>query len=91
MGHGLSQLLERMGEVQEQGYVELQRREWAEGEDFPTWFHFGFRLASAADVRDLHGRMSAGEAPVRPLHDDADYVWFRCADPDGHAIEVYWE
>lgn len=42
MGHGLSQLLERMGEVQEQGYVELQRKEWAEGADFPTRSHHFF-------------------------------------------------
>jgi isocitrate lyase len=42
MGHGLSQLLERMGDVQEQGYVELQQREWAEGEDFPTRSHHFF-------------------------------------------------
>lgn len=42
MGHGLSQLLERMGEVQEQGYIELQEKEWAEGEDFPTRSHHFF-------------------------------------------------
>jgi isocitrate lyase len=42
MGHGLSRLLERMGEAQEQGYVELQRQEWAEGEDFPTRSHHFF-------------------------------------------------
>ena len=42
MGHGLSRLLERMGDIQEQGYVELQRQEWAEGEDFPTRSHHFF-------------------------------------------------
>jgi catechol 2,3-dioxygenase-like lactoylglutathione lyase family enzyme len=63
----------------------------AEGADFPTWFHFGFRLGSAAEVRDLHGRMTLERALVRPLHEDDGYVWFRCADPEGHAIEVYWE
>src|SRR3990170_611594 len=42
MGHGLSQLLERMGEVQEQGYIELQEKEWAEGKDFPTRSHHFF-------------------------------------------------
>ena len=31
-----------MGEVQEQGYIELQRLEWAEGEDFPTRSHHFF-------------------------------------------------
>jgi isocitrate lyase len=42
MGHGLSTLLRRMAEVQEQGYIELQRQEWAEGEDFPTRSHHLF-------------------------------------------------
>jgi isocitrate lyase len=42
MGHGLSQLLERMGDVQEQGYIELQQREWVEDEDFPTRSHHFF-------------------------------------------------
>ncbi len=42
MGHGLSELLARMGEVQEEGYIELQRLEWAEGEDFPTKSHHFF-------------------------------------------------
>jgi len=42
MGHGLSQLLTAMSERQEQGYIELQRREWAEGTDFPTRSHHEF-------------------------------------------------
>jgi isocitrate lyase len=42
MAHGLSQLLERMSEVQEQGYIELQREEWAPGEDRPTRSHHFF-------------------------------------------------
>jgi isocitrate lyase len=42
MGHGLSQLLQRMSDVQEQGYIELQRLEWAEEEDFPTRSHHFF-------------------------------------------------
>jgi 2-methylisocitrate lyase-like PEP mutase family enzyme len=42
MGRGLSQLLERMGDVQEQGYVELQREEWADGTEFPTRSHHLF-------------------------------------------------
>jgi isocitrate lyase len=42
MGHGLSRLLQRMGDVQEQAYIELQREEWADGEDFPTRSHHFF-------------------------------------------------
>jgi isocitrate lyase len=42
MGHGFSELLAAMAERQEQGYIELQRREWEEGKDFPTRSHHEF-------------------------------------------------
>ncbi len=58
----------------------------------PDWFHFGFRLESADAVRQLFARMkAAGVAFRRPLVDEADLVTFRCEDPDGYAVEVYWE
>ena len=38
-GHGLSTLLAAMAERQEQGYIELQRREWAMDADIPTRSH----------------------------------------------------
>jgi isocitrate lyase len=41
-GFGLSRLLQDMAEREEQGYVELQRREWAEGTDIPTRSHHHF-------------------------------------------------
>ena len=28
---------------------------------------------------------------VAPPSEQPDFVWFRCCDPDGHAIEVYRE
>ena len=61
-------------------------------EPFPAWFHFGFRLATPDAVRALHRRMQADGVPLpRELVDDADLVSFRCADPDGYGIEIYWE
>jgi isocitrate lyase len=42
MGIGFSQLLKAMGEREEQGYIELQRREWAAGEEWPTRSHHVF-------------------------------------------------
>jgi hypothetical protein len=42
MGLGLSKLLQAMGETEEQGYVALQREEWAPGADFPTKSHHFF-------------------------------------------------
>ena len=58
----------------------------------PDWFHFGFRLDSADAVLALHDRMRDGGIVIRkPLYRDDDLVSYRCADPDGHAIEVFWE
>jgi isocitrate lyase len=41
-GHGLSTLLAAMAERQEQGYIELQRREFADDADIPTRSHHQF-------------------------------------------------
>ncbi|HWH24409.1 MAG TPA: isocitrate lyase/PEP mutase family protein [Candidatus Limnocylindria bacterium] len=41
-GLGLSQLLRAMSSEQEQGYIALQRREWVDGEDWPTRSHHQF-------------------------------------------------
>jgi catechol 2,3-dioxygenase-like lactoylglutathione lyase family enzyme len=58
----------------------------------PSWFHWGFKAESAAAVRELHDRMeAAGVAIIKALVSEPDLVMFRCADPDGHAIEIYWE
>jgi catechol 2,3-dioxygenase-like lactoylglutathione lyase family enzyme len=58
----------------------------------PPWFHFGFRVISPAAVLALHERMSASGVPIRrDIHRDESLVSFRCADPDGYPIEIYWE
>jgi isocitrate lyase len=41
-GFGLSSLLQDMAEREEQGYIELQRREWAADADIPTRSHHQF-------------------------------------------------
>jgi isocitrate lyase len=41
-GLGLSELLGAMAERQEQGYIELQRREWENERDIPTRSHHSF-------------------------------------------------
>lgn len=59
---------------------------------FPDWFHFGFRMKTPDEVRSLHQEMTSKGIPMlRELIDDDDLVSFRCADPDGYGIEVYWE
>lgn len=57
---------------------------------FPEWFHFGFRLASPRAVRQLHRRMSSEGVRVDDVEDYENYVTFRCMDPDGNSIEIYW-
>jgi catechol 2,3-dioxygenase-like lactoylglutathione lyase family enzyme len=58
---------------------------------FPEWFHFGFRLASARAVHTLHGHMSSKGVQVQDIEEYPGYMTFRCTDPDGYGIEVYWE
>jgi isocitrate lyase len=41
-GHGLSTLLTAMADRQEQGYIELQRKEWDPAADIPTRSHHQF-------------------------------------------------
>jgi len=58
----------------------------------PKWFHFGFRLDDREHVTELHRRMVAeGVTIAKELVEDEDLLVFRCADPDGYPIEVYWE
>jgi catechol 2,3-dioxygenase-like lactoylglutathione lyase family enzyme len=57
---------------------------------FPEWFHFGFRLGTVRAVRKLHSRMSSEGVKVSDIEEHADYVTFRCMDPDGYSVEVYW-
>ncbi len=56
----------------------------------PPWFPFGFRLDTPDAVRALHARLPAS-AIAQPLSEEPDFAVFRCRDPDGHLIEVYWE
>lgn len=58
---------------------------------FPSWFHFGFRLDSPDQVRAMHEQMTGDGIESTALEQFPDFVTFRCRDPDGHQIEVYWE
>jgi len=58
----------------------------------PDWFHFGFRLESADAVARLYCEIEEAGIGIRqPLERDDDLTFFRCRDPDGYGIEVYWE
>src|SRR5438105_605840 len=46
----------------------------------PSWFHFGFRLRTSADVLSLNERMAGSEVAIRkPLYQDESLASFRCA------------
>ena len=60
-------------------------------EPMPGWWHFGFRLPEPGDVRARRDALRDAGHAITGEGDDPDFVWFRVRDPDGYAIEVYWE
>ena len=60
----------------------------------PAGFHIGFGLDTADEVAALHHGLSTGGIPTGALEDSRpreDYVTFRCWDPDGTEVEIFWE
>jgi catechol 2,3-dioxygenase-like lactoylglutathione lyase family enzyme len=57
----------------------------------PVFLHAGFKAAAPVDVRTLMERMEADGVTIVERNDEAGYTAFKCLDPDGHRIEVYWE
>jgi catechol 2,3-dioxygenase-like lactoylglutathione lyase family enzyme len=55
------------------------------------FLHFGFRLAAGDDVRTALARVRGDGIEIIEHDDEPDNVSFKCLDPDGHRIEVYWE
>ena len=66
----------------------------ASHQPLPPGFHIGFALPSPDEVAALHDRLAATDVPLAPIEDsrpEEAYVTFRCWDPDGTEIEVFWE
>ena len=62
--------------------------------DLPEGFHVGFGAATPDEVEWAHATLSAAAVPVSAVEDHRpgeDYVTFRCWDPDGTEVEVFWE
>jgi len=59
--------------------------------DRPEFLHFGFHLDSAAEVRAKRAGISAAGIRIIEEYEDEDLVSFKCLDPDGWPVEVYWE
>jgi catechol 2,3-dioxygenase-like lactoylglutathione lyase family enzyme len=59
---------------------------------FPDWFHIGFRFDSVAEVKSMYSRMKEEKSPIKvELNEHDDFVFFRCIDPTGYIVEVFWE
>jgi catechol 2,3-dioxygenase-like lactoylglutathione lyase family enzyme len=55
-------------------------------------FHFGFRVDSREEVDAWLEAVAAHDAPVtHGPQDYGDYYTFSCRDPDGYAVEIYFE
>jgi catechol 2,3-dioxygenase-like lactoylglutathione lyase family enzyme len=60
----------------------------------PPGFHVGFGLDTPEQVGALHRELVAAGRTTSPLEDHRPgegYVTFRCWDPDGTEVEVFWE
>ena len=92
MGMSVLRRFDRLTFMSDDGGFDLALMDDTAPAAMPPWFHFGYRLPSAHAVVDLHARMSSSGVPiVKPMYQDDSLVSFRCADPDGYAIEIYWE
>jgi catechol 2,3-dioxygenase-like lactoylglutathione lyase family enzyme len=57
----------------------------------PEFLHFGFGLSGPERVREALARIEADGVPVVERWDEGDHVSFKCVDPDGWRVEVYWD
>jgi catechol 2,3-dioxygenase-like lactoylglutathione lyase family enzyme len=56
-----------------------------------TFLHVGFAMPDADAVRSLRARLEGDGVPIVERDDEPDLVSFKCLDPDGWRVEVYWE
>jgi catechol 2,3-dioxygenase-like lactoylglutathione lyase family enzyme len=60
----------------------------------PDGFHVGFGAGSPEEVAEAHGALAAAGVRTAEVEDHRpgeDYDTFRCWDPDGTEVEVYWD
>lgn len=58
---------------------------------YPSGFHLGFNLATEAELRDVHDRLTAAGADiVRPLGMLGAALCFHCLAPGAVLIELAW-
>ena len=60
------------------------------GEPKPGSWHFGIRLTDLADLHRIQDALEAeGVETFDHMRQDT-MVTFKCKDPDGYTIEIYW-
>jgi catechol 2,3-dioxygenase-like lactoylglutathione lyase family enzyme len=57
----------------------------------PPFLHFGRRAASADEVRALRRRLAGDGVALVEEWDEPTYVSVKFSDPDGYAVQVWWE
>ncbi|MBS1861637.1 MAG: VOC family protein [Actinobacteria bacterium] len=57
--------------------------------ELPRTNHFGFRLATAAEVHAARERFRAAGVPESEWQDDGTWTRVQVLDPDGYRVEVY--
>src|SRR5690242_3946975 len=55
------------------------------------FLHFGFAMDDAKSVDTIRERLETDGVPIVERDDEPELVSFKCLDPDGWRIEVYWE
>jgi catechol 2,3-dioxygenase-like lactoylglutathione lyase family enzyme len=58
---------------------------------FPYFLHFGFAMPGPDAVREKLAAIEAAGVPVVERYDEPEHVSFKCLDPDGWRVEVYWD
>jgi catechol 2,3-dioxygenase-like lactoylglutathione lyase family enzyme len=56
-----------------------------------AFHHFGFQLPDARSVHDLQRRFEADGIPIIEVVEEKDLTSFKCTDPDGYTVEVYFD
>ena len=56
----------------------------------PAFLHFGFGHPDPDEVRRLLAQLKSDGVEIIEEYDEPDYVAFKCLDPDGFTVEIYW-
>lgn len=91
LGMRVDRTYEGMAFVTDERGFELALKADGEKPEIPSWLHFGFPLDSLADLRRVYAELSK-QTFLRQLEEHPEgYASFRVKDPDGYAVEFYYE